>query len=99
MVRIPLDIVATASGHRTKGVLVGVMAADLDALEAVSRAVVAACHHDRDCEKEGEGECCYLAWRAVAVLAGEATNLTSEEQKLLLADARKAVGGEGHASD
>lgn len=32
--RIPLTIVATASGQKTEGVLVGVMAEQLDALEA-----------------------------------------------------------------
>lgn len=34
LARIPLTIVATASRQKTDGVLVGVMASDLDALEA-----------------------------------------------------------------
>lgn len=32
--RIPLDIVVTTTGERTPGVIVAVMASDLDALEA-----------------------------------------------------------------
>jgi hypothetical protein len=32
--RLPLTITATASGHQTEGVLVGILAAELDALEA-----------------------------------------------------------------
>lgn len=34
LTRIPLDVIATGSGQRTEGVLVAVMASDLEQLEA-----------------------------------------------------------------
>lgn len=65
---------------------------EIDGLRRVRDAVKDACRHDRECEQEGEGECCYLAWRAVAVLAGEAKNLTESERALLLNDASAILG-------
>lgn len=38
--RIPLDVVVTATGHRTPNVIVAVMASELDALEAENARLV-----------------------------------------------------------
>jgi hypothetical protein len=66
------------------------MVREIARLRRLETAVKKACAHDRDCEHEGEGECCYLLWRAVAVLSDEARNLTEPERALLLADADRA---------
>jgi hypothetical protein len=75
--------------------------ADIPALVAELRAARAdlglvhlALQHDRDCEEEGEGECCLSHWRSIviAVAPDLARNVTGQE----LADlaAFRAVVGE-----
>lgn len=47
--------------------------------ELLLSAIRDAARHDRDCEEEGEGACCYWPWRKVMILAGEANNVTADE--------------------
>lgn len=66
--RLPLTVVATATGHQTDGVLVGVAVAELDALEAsvgqvpddsllVYRDLLEAFVDDEDCHFDHHGGC------------------------------------------
>ncbi len=56
LTRIPLDIVVTATGERTSGKLVAVMADDLDALER-DAGVVCVCTPSDGCDEEGDPGC------------------------------------------
>jgi hypothetical protein len=75
--------------------------ADIPALVAELRAARAdlglvhlALQHDRDCEEEGEGECCLSHWRSIviAVAPDLARNVTGQELAALAAF--RAVVGE-----
>ena len=52
-------------------------------LRVLERAVEAAHDHDRECEEEGEGDCCYRAWRLVTILVGRQQVLTPEDAEML----------------
>lgn len=58
-------------------------------LRTLQDAVARACEHDRECEEEGEGACCFRAWRTVVLLAHAAPCLTDEDEELV----REARGG------
>jgi hypothetical protein len=70
------------------------LVAELRAARADLGLVHLALQHDRDCEEEGEGECCLSHWRSIviAVAPDLARNVTGQE----LADlaAYRAVVGE-----
>ena len=57
--------------------------ARLAAAERIVSAVREASQHDVDCEEEGEGRCCYEAWRRVTVLAGCAVNITADDERIV----------------
>jgi hypothetical protein len=61
------------------------LVAEVKRLRVVDTAVKRACTHDAHCEKEGEGECCFRAWRAVVLAAGCARPVTHEDAELLAA--------------
>ena len=61
------------------------LVAEVERLRAVETAVKQACTHDAHCEEEGEGECCFRAWRAVVLAAGCARPVTHEDVELLAA--------------
>lgn len=72
--------------------------ARLEAAEAVCEAIRAAAQHDRDCEEEGEGSCCYDTWRLVHLLAG-ATLEPDEHDGQLLARWRETWKPRGTMGD
>lgn len=82
--RILVDPVAHAylvqSGKDTDALV-----AEVERLRAVEMAVKRACTHDAHCEEEGEGACCFRAWRAVVLAAGCAQAVTHEDVELLAA--------------
>ena len=61
------------------------LVAEVEQLRAVEMAVKRACTHDAHCEEEGEGACCFRAWRAVVLAAGCAQAVTHEDVELLAA--------------
>lgn len=59
------------------------LAAEITSHQVLCRAVHEAHLHDRECEEEGEGACCYGAWRAVLLLVNDAQCVTPEDEALL----------------
>lgn len=58
---------------------------EAEQLRKIEAAVKRACTHDAHCEEEGEGACCFRAWRAVVLSAGCAQAVTHEDVELLAA--------------
>ncbi len=54
-------------------------------LRRLRLAVQQACTHDSKCDEEGEGACCFRAWRTVVLAAGCAPRTTIEDVELLAA--------------
>lgn len=67
--------------------------ADNRELRILEREVIAAGEHDETCGKNGSGDCCFRAWRTVALLVDAAQVETAEDEALLRA-ARRDVADE-----
>lgn len=72
---------------------------NINRLNRLTAAVKAAAVHDRDCDEEGEGACCFRAWRRVILLAGAAPAITQEDVELMEADAAFDDDAEGGRVD
>ena len=79
------DGAALVADLRARGLEVDALVAEVERLRAVEMAVKRACTHDAHCEEEGEGACCFRAWRAVVLAAGCAQAVTHEDVELLAA--------------
>ena len=88
LARIPLDIVVTATGQSTSGVLVAVLAADLDAIEAVHAPLdlLESLVEDEDCSFDHHGGC-----QAHGYLSLEQGEVCPQQQLKDLIDAATAA--------